>query len=68
MDKKIEEIKELYKHELDVYDNWEIQDAPSGEWAEYNYDYIEQRAIVDTLAHVLNILEVDLDGFESTED
>ena len=58
MKKNIVKLIRLYQQEVEIYDNWETESAPSGEWAEYNYDFIAQEARVYALREALDILEV----------
>ena len=50
-------ILRMYLHESAVLERWETVAAPSGEWEEYNYDYLAQEAIVSTLEDVLHSIK-----------
>ncbi len=38
------EARKLLKEAEEIYDNTETESAPSGEWAEYNIDYLQAEA------------------------
>ena len=54
-------IKKKTKELLDIHnkylDNMEVEPAPSGEYAEYNYHYMIQEAVVETLEEVYDLFK-----------
>lgn len=50
-------VKKMLKHEEEILDKMEIQSAPSGEWAEYNIEFLKQDTVVLTLYEVIEELE-----------
>jgi len=53
---KIEDVKKEYLKQLKLFDNMETHSSPSGEWDEYNINYLAQQAIVNTFEEVLIML------------
>jgi len=50
-------IKARLDEETEICENWETESAPSGEWAEYNIDYIAQEHTVYAWEEAYDIIK-----------
>ena len=55
--KCLKKIKKILRKEEKKLDEIEIISAPSGEWAEYNLEYLQQQSILEGIVSVIEILE-----------
>ena len=56
MSTEIEDIKKEYLEQFELFNDMEIQKAPSGEWDEHNVHFLVQQGIVNTFEEILIML------------